>query len=186
MRTALNNAMERHLAANAPDDLGAFKTVRNGYRDSQTLIDAHAAAKGRPFTPDQLYTAAAQHAGKKSVVFGKNDLANLAQSTNVVPLTDVKIPGEGMINAASGATGIGVGNAFGGLTPEGYLAGTLAAGATKGGLHLGKAALEKLLNSPTGKAYRFNQIVPADAGGLLHMMAMSAPASQHFRKGGDR
>ena len=88
VRDALDGVMERSIAKNNPNDLGAWKDVRNQYRNMLTLEKVasgggEAAAEGI-VSPARLRQAAVSTGGKKSYAQGGGDFGELSRSGNAL------------------------------------------------------------------------------------------------------
>jgi hypothetical protein len=88
VRDALDEVMERSIAKNNPSDLGAWKDVRNQYRNMLTLERVtsgagEAAAEGI-VSPARLRQAAVATGGKKSYAQGGGDFGELSRAGNSI------------------------------------------------------------------------------------------------------
>jgi hypothetical protein len=88
VRDALDGVMERSIQKNNPGDLGAWKDVRNQYRNMLTLEKVtsgggEAAAEGI-ISPARLRQAAVSTGGKKSYAQGGGDFGELSRSGNAL------------------------------------------------------------------------------------------------------
>lgn len=81
---ALDDAMERSLAASGSPDLGAWRTVRNQYRNMLVVEQAATGAGERAaegiISPSQLRNATVQKQGRRNYARGDGDFAELARS----------------------------------------------------------------------------------------------------------
>jgi len=84
IRNALDDAMERSIAANNPKDAGAWKQVRRQYANYQDIAQAVGAAgpaaNSGIVTPANLRTALASGNNRKAYAKGQGDLAELAHA----------------------------------------------------------------------------------------------------------
>lgn len=84
LRESIDDTMERGLAASGSPDLGAWKQVRNEYRN--LLVIEHAAAGAGEkaaegiLSPSALRNATVQKHGKRNYTRGKGDFADLARA----------------------------------------------------------------------------------------------------------
>lgn len=84
MREALDDAMERHLASTGSADLGAWREVRNQYRNMIVLEQAATgagsdAAQGL-ISPSHLRNATVTKHGRRNYARGQGDFAELARA----------------------------------------------------------------------------------------------------------
>lgn len=158
LRNSLDDAMERSIAANNPDDAGAWREVRNQYRNMLVLEKAATgagenAAQGI-ISPSQLRNATVTGQGRRNYARGQGDFSELARAgegimkplpqSGTAPRTAVRNMGA----ALPAVLGAGAGGAAGG--GAGALLG-LAAGSALPPM-VGRA----LLSGP-GRAYLGNQ-----------------------------
>lgn len=170
---ALDDAMERSMAATSPDDLGALRQARRDYKNMIVIEDAvgragEAAANGL-ITPGNL-RGAVQRQNKRSYVRGKGDLSSLARAgvatmsplpqSGTAPRTAVRNLG----TALPSLLGSGIGSGVAGI--PGAIAGAAAGAAVP------YIAGRALLSGP-GKAYLGNQWWK-DALGLGPAQALTA------------
>lgn len=183
IQSALDDAMERSIAANNPTDAGAWQQVRTDYRNFLVLEDAASRAGEQAalgiITPAALRGAAAKQ-GKRAYTQGMGDFADLARS-GVAAMTPLPNSGTAQRLKAAG-TGIApiLGAALGG-TGGNVIGATVgaAAGAALPG------ALGKLMMSGPGQRYLTNNAwtaplnLPANAavptgGALLELIRSTA------------
>lgn len=156
MRSALDDAMERSISANNPIDAGAWREVRNEYRNMLVLEKAATgagenAAQGL-ISPSQLHNATVQQ-GRRSYARGQGDFAELARAGEGVmkPLpqsgTAPRTAARNIGTSIPAILGAGAGS-VGGL--PGMLAGGAAGAAAP-------FALGRTLLSGPGRAYLGNQ-----------------------------
>lgn len=158
VRDALDGVMERSIRQHNPDDLGAWRDVRNQYRNLLTLErvtagGGEAAAEG-VVSPARLRQAAVAQGGKRAYSRGDGDFGELARAGNSV-LTQPPTSGTSeraflhAIPAAIGATGGALMEGAPG-SAAGAVLGTMAPGMT------GRA-----LMSRPAQAYLKNQLADA-------------------------
>jgi hypothetical protein len=170
MKDALDDAMERSIAATNPRDLGAWQEVRTKYRNA--LVIQQAASSGGEnvaqglLTPGKLSQAVTNVQGKSNRARGKGDFSELADAADTL-LTSMPNSGTPVRNVAGALVpGIITGAVSGtasGLNPVAALAG-FAAGAA--GQHAvmnnpltqaylsGRLPLQGLVNNPSSTASR--------------------------------
>ncbi|OQP87578.1 hypothetical protein BTR14_03135 [Rhizobium rhizosphaerae] len=135
LRNSLDDAMERSLAQVNPDDLGAWREVRNQYRNMLTIERAATgagenAAQGL-ISPQALRNATVNTQGRRNYARGNGDFAELARSGAAVLQPMPNSGTAGRLNAQSLGTGLagvlggGAGYASGG-DPASMAAGALA------------------------------------------------------------
>jgi hypothetical protein len=88
MRHHLDNAMEQHLANVAPHEVGAFKNVRDRYRN-MLILEKAATGPGSNtqlgyISPTALRTAAKSVVGTREAAQGANDLYELGRSGEAI------------------------------------------------------------------------------------------------------
>lgn len=158
VRDALDGVMERSIKQNNPGDLGAWKEVRNQYRNMLTLERVtsgagESAAEGT-ISPARLRQAAVATGGRKSYAQGEGDFGELARAGNSI-LTQPPTSGtteRAFLHAVPAAIGGGIAGAMGG-SPEALLAaitGAAAPGVVGRGL-MSKPAQEYLKNQLAAK-----------------------------------
>jgi hypothetical protein len=157
---ALDDGMERSLAAAGSPDLGAWREIRNQYRNvlvlEKTMMGAGEKTAEGLVSPSQLRSATVQKQGGRNYVRGKGDFAKLARAgeSTMKPLpqsgTAPRINAQNLGAGFTGLLGAGIGAAGG------------AQGAMLGGL-LGMgvpfAAGRALMSRPV-QAYLANQLLP--------------------------
>lgn len=158
LRNSLDDAMERSIAANNPDDAGAWREARNQYRN-MLVIEKAATGAGENaaqgiISPSQLRNATVTGQGRRNYARGQGDFSELARAgegimkplpqSGTAPRTAVRNMGA----ALPAVLGAGAGGAAGG--GAGALLG-LAAGSALPPM-IGRA----LLSGP-GRAYLGNQ-----------------------------
>lgn len=157
MRNALDDAMERSIAANNPSDAGAWREVRNQYRNILVLEKAATgagenAAQGI-ISPSQLRNATVLQ-GRRAYARGQGDFADLARAGEGVmkPLpqsgTAPRTAARNVGASIPALLGAGAGSSAG---PLGILAGGAAGAAAP--FALGRA----LLSAPV-RSYLGNQV----------------------------
>jgi len=149
IRDALDNAMDRSIAATNPADAGLWATVRNRYANYKDLEKAagaagEAAAEGL-ISPAQLKSAISSGNRRGGYVRGEGDLAELARA-GVGVMTPLPQSGTAPRQLIQGLV-------TGGATVAGGLPGLAASIA-------GPAVLGRTLMSPPVQGYLGNQFVP--------------------------
>jgi hypothetical protein len=166
---SLDGLMERAIQQNNPADLGAFKEVRNQYRNFLVLQKiatgaSEAARAGKVSAPDlQRSTISTQ--GRGNYAKGKGDYSDLAHAGAIVfgnrPPTSGTAE-RGLIQHIPAVLGAGIGGTLGAMFggPIGAVGGGL------GGLELGKLAgaaapglTGRAIMSKPGQAYLKNQAI---------------------------
>lgn len=160
IQEALDGAMERSIAANNPNDLGAWKQTRRDYANLMTLKDAASgagedAALGL-ISPAKLRQAVAARNGK-AYVTGQGDFADLARAGvgTMAPLPQSGTAPRTLMHVVPAALGSIVGGILG-HGAEGATLGTL------GGL-AAPAIAGKALMSPWVQHYLTNQALASPA-----------------------
>lgn len=163
LRNSLDDAMERSIAANNPDDAGAWREVRNQYRNMLVLEKAATGAGENAaaglISPSQLRNATVQGQGRRNYARGQGDFAELARAGEGVmkPLpnsgTAGRLNAQNMGTSVLSLLGAGGGAAAGG--PVGAAAGMLA------GAAIPRVAGAAMMSRP-GQAFLGNQLL---AGG---------------------
>lgn len=187
---ALDDAMERTIANANPDDLGAWREVRNQYRNMFVIEQAAAGAGENTamgiLSPSQLRGATAQKHGKRNYVRGQGDFAELARAGEAIlrPLPNSGTPGRtaarNIGQGLSSVAGAVVGGAAGGGAGAGV--GLLAGAAVP-------PALARLALSPWGRAYLANQLMAQNPGmtrGQAMFQAALASREGRERMGGPK
>lgn len=164
IRETLDDAMERSLVAKGSPDLGAWKKVRNQYRNIIVLEQAAGAAGENAaqgiISPSQLRNATKSKHGLRNYVRGKGDFADLARAGEAAMKP---LPNSGTA-ARTAARNIGTGFS----TIAGTLLGQSSGGGVPAALIGGVAgsmipsAIGRALLSDTGRKYLTNQLL---AGG---------------------
>lgn len=156
VRDAMDELMERSIQLNNPRDLGAWRDVRNQYRNllaiDKTVTGAGEQSASGIITPAKLRQAAVG-LSRKSYARGQGDFADLARSGEVLlkPPPSSGTSERSFMHAIPGIGGAIAGGAMGGPV-EGL--GAAAAGLAAPGL-AGRAIM-----SNTGQAYLKNQLIP--------------------------
>lgn len=179
IQRALDDAVERHLAASSPDDVGLWKDVRSKYRDFLTLERAASGAGEKAaqgiITPAQLTSALKQVEGRRSYALGRGDFSELARNgvSAMSPL-----PNSGTAQRTAARTfftgmptiaGALLGQQAGGGDLMAGLAGGFAGAAIPS--QVGKALL-----SPIGRGYLTNQLYTGNPVGGANQAALIARA----------
>lgn len=134
IRSALDDAMERSIAAANPDDLGVWKEARNAYRNllvvEKAVTGAGENARQGLISPAQLRSAVVGQ-GRRAFARGQGDFADLARAGEgiMAPLPDSGTTSRWL--AAGGGTGLGaaIGSALGGGIPGAVIGAGVGAGA---------------------------------------------------------
>lgn len=173
LHTAMDNAMERSIATNNPNDLGAWREARNQYRNLMVIEKAATGAGENTaqglISPSQLRNATVVAHGRRNYARGQGDFADLARAGEGVmkPLpnsgTAPRMYAQHLLSGLGGVVGTSVGGLHGGIAG-------LAAPAV-----LGRA----LMSRPV-QAYLGNQAMLPGARGrheaLVH--ALMSPAAR--------
>lgn len=177
IKEALDDAMERHLAATGSADLGAWQKIRNQYRNIIVLEQAatgagEKAAEGL-ISPSALRNATVTKHGKRNYARGKGDFADLARAgeatmkplpqSGTAPRTAVRAMGASIPALLGGAAGSGAG-----------IPGIIAGGAA--GAAMPYAMGRALLSGPVRK-YLSNQAVSGSKIPLSQRMAIALAGS---------
>lgn len=181
--SALDDAMERSIAARNPADAGAFQEARNQYRNMLVLEKAANTAGEKSaqgfITPAALASATKQVQGLRNYARGQGDFAELARSgvgvMSPLPNSGTEQRGAIMhgIETAGGLLGGLLGYGLGGVESSigGAVSGPYAA------RFAGSAAMpfinRALLSNP-GQAYLGNQIIPQGANMELQRRLLAA------------
>lgn len=159
---ALDDAMERSIAANNPTDLGAWGQARKDYRNALVLQRWAGSAN---MTPATLAQSAKAIYGKNQYVRGMDDFSDLAESGRTVlgQFPDSGTPRrqivEKVISGGSKALGAAIGGGLGyasGL-PEGGIGGIILG--EVGGPFVGRPIARKVLMSGPAQGYLANQLM---------------------------
>lgn len=153
MRNALDDAMERHLATAAPQDVGAFGAVRQRYRNQLILERAAAGGGGADYiTPAALKQAVKSVEGTRDYVQGNSEMGQLARAGQEI-LAPLPQSGTGPRMAILEQLGLAGMLGLGGEHAGGVGAAALAA-------LTGPPALGRAMFSRPGQTYLGNQVVP--------------------------
>jgi len=160
IRNTLDEAMERSLNRTNPQDVGAWREVRNDYRNILVLERAasgagEGAAQGI-LSPSALRNATTSQHGRRNYVRGDGEFAELARAGEAIlkPLPNSGTPGRmsaqmlgtGIPGVVGAIGGVGASGGYEGATP-GFLAGAILP-------HLmGRAAVSR-----PGRTYLGNQV----------------------------
>lgn len=161
MRDALDDAMERSIAANNPGDLGMFQDARNTYRNLLVAERASTAAGENAaqgiISPSQLRNATISAQGRRNYARGNGDFAELARAGEGVMKPMPNSGTAGRLNAQNLGTGF--------LSALGGIAGTGATGSMGAGIAgaVAGAAIPRVVGrmmmSDAGQAYLRNQLM---------------------------
>lgn len=168
----LDDAMERSIRSNNPNDLGAWRNAREQYRNL-LVIERAAGGAGEQaalgiISPAQLRNATQQVGGRRAYVRGQGDFSELARAGEA---TMRPMPNSGTASRSAArrlfefgpmALGAGVGYQAGDLV--GALMGTAAGSALP-------SAVGKALLSAPGRAYLGNSILARQAPATVQELA---------------
>lgn len=160
IRSALDDGMERSIAATNPKDLGGWRNARKEYRNmlvlEQAATGAGESAAAGLISPSALRNATVAKHGRRNYARGSGDFAELARAgegvmkpmpqSGTAPRTAIRNMGA----ALPALLGAGAGGVAGG--GPGAMAG-MAAGAAL------PAFAGKLMMTPAGQAYLKNQLL---------------------------
>lgn len=173
IRAALDDAMERSLSAARSPDLGAWRNVRNQYRNMLILERAASGAGENAavgiISPSALRNASVQVQGRRAYARGQSDLGELARAGEAVmkPLPNSGTAGRfGARNIGLGLASIigsGVGGGAAGI--PGAIAGTLAGAAAP-------FAAGRAIMSRPGQAWLGNQAANISPGARASLDSM--------------
>ncbi len=151
VRDALDGVMERSIAKNNLSDLGAWKEVRNQYRNMLTLerVAAKGGAAEGSISPAALRQAAVTTGGRKAYAQGKGDFGDLARAGDAIlkPPPTSGTAERAFLHAVPAAVGAGLAGTMSGA-PEALpaaLAGLAAPGVVGRGI-MSRPAQEYLKN----------------------------------------
>lgn len=181
IQSALDDAVERYLAVASPDDIPAWKDVRNQYRNFLVIEKAASGAGEKAalgvLSPAQIRNAIVQQS-RRGYVRGMGDFADLARNANAAmsPLpnsgTVARLGAKGVVTSIPTIAGTLLGGAAGAGNPLAAIAGG-AAGAVVPG-QIGKAMI-----SPVGRSYLTNQLIkpgPGYSGNINNLLARALAA----------
>ncbi len=177
MREALDDAMERNLAATGSPDLGAWREVRNQYRNmiviEQAATGAGSEAAQGIISPSHLRNATVTKHGKRNYARGQGDFADLARAgeatmkplpqSGTAPRTAARAMGTSVPTLIGAALGYGAG-------PMEMIAGGLTGAAVP-------YAMGRALLSGPARRYLSNQAMGGQALPLRQRMALSLAGS---------
>lgn len=161
---SLDDAMERWIAKNNPDDLGAWQQVRRDYRNF-LVIERAATGAGENaamglISPAALKNAEMGVAGKRKYAQGTGDFSDLSRAGIA---TMAPLPDSGTTSRLAARTVMGIPATVGAVAGNGVLP---VLGAV-GGAALGATvpwAVGRALLSKAGKAYLTNRLLPKGVG----------------------
>lgn len=178
IRNALDDAMERSIVANNPADAGAWREVRNQYRN-MLVIEKSATGAGENaaqgiISPSQLRNATVTGQGRRNYARGRGDFAELARAGEAVLKPMPNSGTAGRLNAQNlglglaGLLGAGAGTATGDPTNAlmGAAAGFLAPRAV--GATMMTPIVQALLSNQAGNAARLSPQMRAMINTLLN------------------
>lgn len=185
IQSSLDDAVERYLAVASPDDIPAWKEVRNQYRNFLVIEKAAAGAGENAalgiLSPAQIRNAIIQQS-RRGYVRGMGDFADLARNATAAmpPLpnsgTVPRLKANGLLASIPTIAGTLLGGAAGAGNPYAAIAGGIAGAAVPG--QVGKAML-----SPLGRRYLTNQaILPGQgySGNAGNLVARALAAQGQF------
>lgn len=160
IRSALDDGMERSIAATNPKDLGGWRNARKEYRNMLVLEQAATAAGENAaaglISPSALRNATVAKQGRRNYARGSGDFADLARAgegvmkpmpqSGTAPRTAIRNMGA----ALPALLGAGAGGVAGG--GPGAMAGMVAGAALP-------AFAGRLMMTPAGQAYLKNQLL---------------------------
>lgn len=160
IRSALDDGMERSIAATNPKDLGGWRNARKEYRNMLVLEQAATGAGENAaaglISPSALRNATVAKQGRRNYARGSGDFAELARAgegvvkpmpqSGTAPRTAIRNMGA----ALPALLGAGAGGAAGG--GPGAMAGMVAGAALP-------AFAGRLMMTPAGQAYLKNQLL---------------------------
>lgn len=155
IRSSLDDAMERSIAATNPSDLGAFREARGQYRNLLAITQAATGAGENAalglISPQSLRQAAVGQ-GRSAYARGQGDFADLAHAGNAImsPLPNSGTPMRLAARGAGAGSGAVLGALLTGGNPLGAAAGAVASPILNAGV--GRALLSKPV-----RAYLSNQ-----------------------------
>jgi len=181
IQSALDDAVERYLSVASPDDIPAWKEVRNQYRNFLVIEKAAAGAGEKTaqgiLSPAQIRNAIVQQS-KRGYVRGMGDFADLARNATatMTPLpnsgTAQRTAAQNIVASVPTIAGTLMGTAVGGGNPYAAIAGGVAGAAIP--RQLGNAIL-----SPVGRKYLTNQLIqpgPGYSGNVNNLLARALTA----------
>jgi hypothetical protein len=160
IRSSLDDAMERSIAARNPGDSGAWKEARNQYRN-MLVIEQSATGAGENaaqgiISPSSLRSATVGKQGRRNYARGKGDFSELARAgesvmkampqSGTAPRTAVRNLGAAVPAVLGGIAGTSTGGVGAGLVGA-------AAGAAL------PSIVGRMMMSPSGQAYLKNQLL---------------------------
>lgn len=177
IKESLDDAMERHLAATGSPDLGAWREIRNQYRNiivlEQAATGAGSVAAQGIISPSHLRNATVSKQGRRNYARGKGEFAELSRAgeatmkplpqSGTAPRTAARAMGTSVPTLVGAAMGYGAG-------PMEMIAGGMAGAAVP--YAMGRA----LLSGPV-KKYLSNQKMGSQALSLKQRMALSLAGS---------
>ncbi|MBZ9603999.1 hypothetical protein [Phyllobacterium chamaecytisi] len=161
MRDALDDAMERSIAATNPADMGAWKETRNAYRNLLVVEKAVTAAGENArhgLTTPQALRSAVVAQGRRAFARGQGDFADLARAGEgtmaPLPTTQAGALASAVRSVGGRVVGGGsLGTVIGSMLGGPVLGGAVGAAIPVLGRLAGSAAL-----SDAGRAYLANQL----------------------------
>lgn len=169
LKAALDNAVERGIAATNPADLGMWKQLRNQYKNLLVIKDAANSAGSNAaqgvFSPAQLRSAAAGQ-NANAYVMGTDNLGPLARAgvATMTPLPNSMTAARGAVRGAFTTLPTLIGAGAGHVSGAGDLLGAIG-GFTVG--HMIPSLTGKMVLSPALQAYFKNQVLAKPLPGGL-------------------
>lgn len=166
VRGALDDAMERSIAAHNPADAGAWREARTEYRNLLTLERAATAAGSNAaeglISPSALRNATVNTQGRRNYARGNGDFAELARAgeATMKPLPNSGTAPRQYMQHLITALGSGVGGAVASI--PGMVAGAAA-----------PAAVGRVLMNPVVQRYLSNQAVLPTQGAAAGRQALA-------------
>lgn len=180
LRIALDDAMERSIkTVGSPEDIAAYATARQQYRD-YLAIEGAAAKAGTDtaagvLNPRQLRVEIVRTRGKRDYTTGKSELGEISRAGNI---TMPNLPNSGTQQRLSANSilapneGIGTGGLAYMLTGDPILSGAAGvAGAVAPSIR------NRLIGSPLGQSYLSNQLVGPSPNTATEMMQSALAAA---------
>lgn len=180
---ALDDAMERSMAAAQSPDLGSWQQVRSDYRNYMALVDATGGAGENAamglISPAALRQAVSKQ-GKGSYVRGQGDFASLARA-GVAGMSPLPNSGTAARMAVRGATST-IPAALGAVAGN-DVAGSLGMLAGMGAGAFAPNALGAVMLSGPGRNYLTNQLLPGRGGAGPMLAGPAVGGGANFLQG---
>jgi hypothetical protein len=194
MQRALDDSMERSMAANNPDDLGAFRQVRRQYGNLQDISKAAAPLTGEDavqgtIPPTRMQTVLSSGGRAADYAAGKGDLAMLTRAGVGIMQPRAAAPTGGLTPYVQNYLAHALAHSIG-LGGAGYYAGGLPGAALGAGIGaFGGPIAGTAARIPLVRSYLANQVMsrplPAllKAGGNRALLAAALAAQRHSPQG---